>query len=318
MCGYPIGRQPFRPGQWSGYRGSGSINIYHKEVYNNYGGAMFPMNYGMYNMGYGGYNQGLTSGEKWMLALGGITSIGGAILGALGKTDNEAKTDTPETPAPNNNNGFDDKLSKMQEENDQLNKQLKDVLAENKKLQQQVDNITALKKASEAYEIKRDPAPVCDSEPVLCAGAREVETEETTSFLVEATKNEDGTVTGHTGYNIVAKMYKNEDGTPLTNTDIKALTNKIFQGKALKVGNIELPNEIEVNGKTYSINPEGKNDVQKVTYGLSKHEVYQSGAKQEGSYWIPTLGGKDLDGRYNTEAEAKAAAEKAASENADK
>lgn len=46
MGGHPIGWQPRRPGTLRAFHGGGSINIYHKEVHNNYG-PMFPMpNYG--------------------------------------------------------------------------------------------------------------------------------------------------------------------------------------------------------------------------------------------------------------------------------
>lgn len=305
MGGHPIGRQPFRPGQWSRYQSSGSINIYHKEVHNNYGG-IFPMNYGMYgNYGYyGNYNPGLTAGEKWMLALGGIGAIGGAILGALNPAENQ-KVEDPKTPAreekaddPANTNPTNG-LTK-----DDIREIVQNEIAKvSKEHQKALDEIARMKEAAkEKYPTQND----------YVSGAREVKTEKTTTYTVKATKNADGTITGDTGYNIVAGKYKSKDGTPLTNSEIKAIASQIFDGKALKVGTIELPNEIEVNGKTYLINPEG--EVKPSTYTLGNHDVYQSGAKQVGSYWIATLNGKDLEGQYATEAEAKAAADKAAQE----
>lgn len=291
MGGHPIGRQPFRPGQWSRYQGGGSINIYHKEVHNNYGGAMFPMmNYGMYG-NYGYYNPGLTSGEKWMLALGGIGAIGGAILSGLtgGTQEVEAQPEQRTQQEQPQNLTKEDVAEIVQQE---VQKQL---ASRQKAHQAEVDAVAAAKEQAKQY----DP------------GARKVDTQQTTTYTIKATKNADGTVTGDTGYNIIAGKYKSADGTPLTNSEIKAIADKIFGGKALKVGDIELPNEIEVNGKTYEINPEG--EVKPTTYGLAKHEIYQSGAKQVGSYWIGTLNGEDIsDTQYATEAEAKAAAEEAA------
>ena len=149
------------------------------------------------------------------------------------------------------------------------------------------------------------------------AGAREVKDKpSTTSYTVRGTKNSDGTVTGDTGYNIVAGLYKGPGGKALTSTQISAIANKIFDGKALKVGDIELPNTVEVDGQTFSLDEtktktieDMHNSITTQTYGLAKHDIYQSGAKQQGSHWIATLNGQDLPGQYNTEAEAKAAAE---------
>lgn len=83
-----------------------NINIHTEKIVNNYGtgyGAGFMgMPYGGmygagYDCGYGNYqnyDNELSKGEKWMLALGGITSIGGAILGAFtgnNKVEDESK-----------------------------------------------------------------------------------------------------------------------------------------------------------------------------------------------------------------------------------
>lgn len=296
MGGHPIGRQPFRPGQWSRYQGGGSINIYHKEVHNNYGGAMFPMmNYGMYG-NYGYYDTGLTKGEKWMLALGGIGAIGGAILGAF--TGGQEKIEgTP--PASDDGKA---EIEALKEANEALKERIEEQQAQNEKLrsqlnQQNIDETTQRKEQSKQY----DP------------GARKVETSLTTPYTVKAKKNADGTVTGDTGYNIVAGKYKAQDGSPLTNSEIKAIADKIFGNKALKVGEIQLPNEIEVGGKTYKINPKG--EVMPSTYSLAKHDIYESGAKQVGSYWIATLNNEDIsDTQYATKEEAEAAAQQAAAE----
>lgn len=131
----------------------------------------------------------------------------------------------------------------------------------------------------------------------------------TTSFTVEAKKLANGQYEGHTGYNIVAAMYLTDDGKSLSSTDIKAICAELFKGKALATGNLELPNTIEVNGKTYIINKEAKpEEVKKSTYGLANIAVHQSGARQEAGKWIGTIDGKDIEGEYNTEQEAIAAA----------
>lgn len=297
MGGHPIGRQPFMTGQWSGYRGGGSINIYHKEVHNNYGGAIFPMNYGMYG-NYGYYNPGLTAGEKWMLALGGIGAIGGGILGALSPQSEEVQTEQKETPKQDNSE-FEATIKAQKAENEKLENEIKKLEAENKKMAKQMEDIIAAKKASQEYEAEKASYTI---------GTKEIKTQTTTPFTVNAKKEEDGTVTGHTGYNIIAGMYQTKDKQALTGTEIKAIAKEIFGNKALKAGEIQLPNEITVNGTTYFINPDGKDKVKEVKYELAKHEVYQSGAKQEGSQWKALLNGQELDGLYNTQQEAEEAA----------
>lgn len=315
MGGHPIGRQPFMAGQWGRYRNN-SVVINYKETNYNYGGG-FPMGaqYGLYSNYAPYYDNGLTKGEKWSIALSSIFAGAGAVLGGvknLKEAENEKETETPDktdNPDNNNNQAFNDTLNEIKAENEKLNKQIKDLQAENKNMKKQMDEINALKAASQQHEKEK-------AELTHVASARKEETVATTPFKVEAKKNSDGSVTGHTGYNIIAGMYQSEDGTPLTDTEIKALANEIFQGKALKVGNIELPNEITVNGKTYKINPEGKDDVKTSTYNLGQHNVYESGAKKVNSEWIPTLDGRDLEdlGTFATEEEARAAAEAVAKE----
>ena len=70
-----------------------NINIHTEKYYNNYGsgcaGGIFPMNYNMgyygnmYGAGYYNPDPGLTKGEKWMLGLGAVTSIVGAVTSAI-------------------------------------------------------------------------------------------------------------------------------------------------------------------------------------------------------------------------------------------
>ena len=86
-----------------------NINIHTEKYYNNYGsgcaGGIFPMNYNMgyygnmYGAGYYNPDPGLTKGEKWMLGLGAVTSIVGAVTSAITgtKSSDVTETDTPET-----------------------------------------------------------------------------------------------------------------------------------------------------------------------------------------------------------------------------
>lgn len=292
MGGHPIGWQPRRPGTLRAFHGGGSINIYHKEVHNNYG-PMFPMpNYGY---AYGSYDTGLTKGEKWGLGIaGGLMALGaglGIYNAITGNKENQSMVEQPQPQTPDNTEQIEQETKQLQEENSKLRKQIQDMMT--------------IKEQSDLYQQSYN------------AGAREVkDAPSTTSYTVRGTKNADGTVTGDTGYNIVAGLYKSADGKALTSTQIKAIANKIFDGKALKVGDIELPNTVEVDGQTFSLDEtktktieDMHNSITTQTYGLANHDIYQSGAKQQGSHWIATLNGQDLPGQYNTEAEAKAAAE---------
>lgn len=289
--GQQIGRQPIRAGMHSYFRGPQQVNIYHKEVRNIYNGGMSPMSCGGYG-NYGYCDPGLSTGAKWMIGLGAISSIGGAILGAI-YGDNGGGNDTHvEEKQKNDAQPAGGTPLTREDVEDIVNNILQSQSAKEKK---QAEEVAKLKEQSQ-------------NNYNYTAGAREVPGKnETTTYTVTAKNNGNGTYTGDTGYNIVAGKYKSADGKPLTNAEIKAIASKIFEGKALKVGDVELPNTVEVNGKTYNIDPKG--EVKPSTYTLGNHEVYQGSARQEGSKWIPTLDGKDLEGEYATEAEAKAAAE---------
>lgn len=294
MGGHPIGWQPRRPGTLRAFHGGGSINIYHKEVHNNYG-VMFPMpNYGY---AYGYYDTGLTKGEKWGIGLaGGLMALGaglGIYNAITGNKENQSTVEQPQTKTVDNTAQLEEQTKQLEEENSKLKKQIQDMMT--------------IKEQSDAYQQQQN----------YNAGAREVKDKpSTTSYTVRGSKNSDGTVTGDTGYNIVAGLYKGPDGKALTSTQIKAIADKVFDGKSLKVGDIELPNTVKVGEQTFTLDEtktktieDMHNSVATQTYGLANHDIYQSGAKQQGSHWIATLNGKDLPGQYNTEAEAKAAAE---------
>ena len=293
MGGHPIGRQPFRPGQWSRYQGGGSINIYHKEVHNNYGGAMFPMmNYGMYG-NYGYYNPGLTSGEKWMLALGGIGAIGGAILSGLtgGTQEVEAQPEQRTQQEQPQTLTKEDVAEIVQQE---VQKQL---ASRQKAHQAEVDAIAAAKEQAKQY----DP------------GARKVDTQQTTTYTIDKSESlGNGRYKGETGYGIVKYMYKGPNGEELTHDEIIAIADEIFGDKAIAPGNIELKNTIVVNNKTYSIkNPDERPEEKiKSEYSLKEHQIYEGTAKQYGSYWVATINGEPLkeDGKikqFTSEADAE-------------
>ena len=294
MGGHPIGWQPRRPGTLRAFHGGGSINIYHKEVHNNYG-AMFPMpNYGY---AYGSYDTGLTKGEKWGIGLaGGLMALGaglGIYNAITGNKENQNTVEQPKTETVDNAAQLEEQTKQLEEENSKLKKQIQDIMT--------------IKEQSDAYQQQQK----------YNVGAREVKDKpSTTSYTVRGTKNSDGTVTGDTGYGIVAGLYKGPGGKALTSTQISAIANKIFDGKALKVGDIELPNTVEVDGQTFSLDETKTKSIEDMhrnvtqpNYSLANHDIYQSGAKQQGSHWIATLNGQDLHGQDNTEAEAKAAAE---------
>lgn len=301
LYGQQIGRQPIRAGMHSYFRGPQQVNINHKEVtYNNFGGMGYDT--GIWG-GYGGYDcgGGMSKGEKLMVALGAILGIGGAVAGAFINDGSKPK----DTDSSDSNDTVQELKKQLLEQDKEHKKKLQEM---SERHQKQIDEMLETARASKAQQTKQtSTAEVTEH----TTGAREVAgKDKTTPYTVTAKKNDDGTYTGDTGYNIVAGKYKSADGKPLTNSEIKAIASEIFQGKALPTGEIHLPNTVTVNGNTYNIDPKG--EVRPSTYTLDNHQIYQSSARQEGSKWIATLDGKDLDGEYSTEAEAKEAAEKEA------
>ncbi len=108
----PLGRQPFRPGQWQGAKIGTKHTTY---IQNNFFGSGYGtgFNYGSYS-NYGSYcnhdDGGMSKGMKWMLGLGvGTTLLGGILklFGVGGKDEAGAVQEEPNQPeikqeAPNN------------------------------------------------------------------------------------------------------------------------------------------------------------------------------------------------------------------------
>lgn len=86
----PLGRQPFRPGQWQGYKAASKHTTY---IQNNFFGSGYStgMNYGNYG-NYGSYcnhDNGMSKGMKWLLGLGVGTTLLGGILKMFGVGGNK-------------------------------------------------------------------------------------------------------------------------------------------------------------------------------------------------------------------------------------
>ena len=285
--GGPIGYQPLRAGLHRPWVGPRTVNINHKETtINNFGGGFFPM------MGaYGYYDTGLSKGEKWGIALGAIGALGGAIASAFLPQKADGKGDV-ETPAQAGlSNEQKQWMEDTQEQLNQMQKSLEQLTEENSKLKAQAQEIQNLKAASQAYQQQHS------------GKVEEVKQEpETVTFNVAAEKDGDQ-VEGHTGYNIVATMYKSPDGKALTSTEIKGLCEVIFKGKALPKGEINLPREVEFQGKTYTwdnsiANPEEATPTS--TYNLAQHDIYKSEIKPVGSKWAVYVDGKQVGDLHDT------------------
>lgn len=94
----PLGRQPFRPGQWQGYKAASKHTTY---IQNNFFGSGYStgMNYGNYG-NYGSYcnhDNGMSKGMKWLLGLGVGTTLLGGILKMFGVGGNK-ETGATEQP----------------------------------------------------------------------------------------------------------------------------------------------------------------------------------------------------------------------------
>ncbi len=101
----PVGRQPFRPGQWQGFKGVSNHTTYIQNNFfgNSYGTGMNYSNYGNYgNYGYqccdnGG---GMSNFAKWMLGIGAAGTLLGSILKLFGKGDDKEAAPVQTTQPP--------------------------------------------------------------------------------------------------------------------------------------------------------------------------------------------------------------------------
>ncbi len=114
-----VGRQPFRPGQWMGFRGVSKNTTY---VQNNFFGGAYggyydsALNYTSTSCCDGG---GMSKGMKWLMGLGvGSTLLGGIL--SLFKKDDNGEAGGP--PVTNN-----DQMSKLQDEIEKLQKRIQDM-----------------------------------------------------------------------------------------------------------------------------------------------------------------------------------------------
>ena len=311
-----------------------NINI---EKQNYYG--MMPMN-GFYQANYcqhayGCDNGGMGTLGKIMMGVGLLGGIAGAIWG--GAEDGAGGVDSkPQLSAEQQ-----EMLQKQQEAIDALKEnveQLTQQLIEQTKNKRsdnhnaEVDEVAALKAKQQPVTTGEVPPQYADgaegaqgvegaegvedkNKAQAEIGTKKVDGETTTfTFNVSASKNKDGTVTGYTGYNIVAGLYKDTDGNALTHSEIKAIAEEIFQGKALPKGDIHLPKEIDVGGKTYKIADGAKQEnVKTSTYELAQNAtMFTSTARKENDHWVGLVNGEPIEGQFDSEEAAKAAAEKAA------
>lgn len=220
----PLGRQPFRPGQWQGYKAASSHTTY---IQNNFFGNSYNsgMNYG-YN--YGNYcnhdDGGLSKGAKWLLGLGVGTTLLGGILKMFGVgSNNNAETVTTQTndntTPPTVDDDNDEKVN-----ND--------------------ETVDSNKSKPTLEEKKSDTNP-----DILKVQKQEVK--ETTNYTVQY---------GDTWANVIMAKYKDENGNSISFADAKELWTQLKGECGVSKdadgmpSNIELPNEfknykLDINGK---------------------------------------------------------------------
>lgn len=227
----PLGRQPFRPGQWQGYKAGSSHTTY---IQNNFFGSSYNsgMNYG-YNYGnYCNNDDGLSKGMKWMLGIGIGTTLLGGILKLFGVGGNdEAATittkstdNTKKTPDPKSQTKVEDETDVDNTDNGNNTN---------------TDNDTE-KLNQEKTDTKQD---------ILKVEKQEIS--QTTNYTVQY---------GDTWANIIMAKYKDENGNPISFDDAKELWTQLKEECGVSKdadgmpSNIELPNEfknykLDINGK---------------------------------------------------------------------
>ncbi len=116
-----VGRQPFRPGQWMGFRGVSKNTTY---VQNNFFGGAYggyydsALNYNTSSCCDGG---GMSKGMKWLMGLGVGTTLLGGILSLFKKDKNEEAGGPPVTPQTDS-----DRMKSLEEEINKLKRQLQE------------------------------------------------------------------------------------------------------------------------------------------------------------------------------------------------
>lgn len=115
-----VGRQPFRPGQWMGFRGVSKNTTY---VQNNFFGGAYggyydsALNYNTTSCCDGG---GMSKGMKWLMGLGVGSTLLGGILSLFKKDDNGEAGGPPVTTNS-------DQIADLQKQIEELQKRIKDM-----------------------------------------------------------------------------------------------------------------------------------------------------------------------------------------------
>lgn len=239
----PLGRQPFRPGQWQGYKGASNHTTY---IQNNFFGSSygsgFNYNYG-YNYNYGTCcnhdDGGMSKGMKWLLGIGLGTTLLGGILKMFGVGGGAATVST-DTSRNTDGNNVDDKKN--------------DAKVDDGKKTDTVNGSNSTDDSSKVDEGKNKTKVEKPENKPLAQDILKVEKQEikeTTSYTVQH---------GDTWANIIMAKYKDENGNPISFADAKELWTQLKQECGVSKdadgmpSNIELPNEfknykLDINGK---------------------------------------------------------------------
>lgn len=300
LYGQQIGRQPFRPGQWSRYQGH-SHKTY---VQNNFyfgGGSIWGGGYGNYGNYYnqGCYGDtGMSKGAKWMLGLGGAATLLGTVLGflGLGKKDKVAPQ--------NEQVQYSQQRQEVQQTTEPERRTTTEPLT---------DEVTAPPPAKK---------PVT-SPLVYTPDAKKIEdvTEKEHSYTVRS-QIVNGQRQSDNPYNIVMALYKRPDGKQMTHSEIMAVRNQIFgTNVGLKVGEIKLPDTVTVtvNNINYKYKYNENAKPEDVKLGDFKNDGNMSfydqkpSTKKVGEKWVALVNGQVFDNKTYPDEESarKAATDKA-------
>lgn len=228
----PIGRQPFRPGQWQGFKGVSRHTTY---IQNNFFGSGY--NSGM-NFNYGNYNtccHNDNGGNKWLnilLGIGAGTTLLGGILDlfGIGKKD-KADGAEPEKEVRQQTGATETDTTDETDETTEV---------------EEADDAEEVQQAEDTEKPDDVEQPSLDT---LKVEKKEVKT--STNYTV---KN------GDTWANIIMAKYKDENGNPISFTDAKQLWTQLKEECGVSKNadgmpsNIELPNEfknykLDINGE---------------------------------------------------------------------